>query len=35
MTLGDKIKFRREELQMSQEELANRLGYKSRSTIAK
>lgn len=35
MTLGDKIKFCREELQMSQEELANRLGYKSRSTIAK
>lgn len=35
MTLGDRIRSRREELQMSQEELATRLGYKSRSTIAK
>lgn len=35
MTLGDRIKSRREELHLSQEELATRLGYKSRSTIAK
>lgn len=35
MTLGDRIRLRREELRMSQEELATRLGYKSRSTIAK
>lgn len=35
MTLGDRIRSRREELRMSQEELATRLGYKSRSTIAK
>lgn len=35
MTLGDRIRLRREELRMSQEELAIRLGYKSRSTIAK
>lgn len=35
MTLGDRIRARREELQLSQEELAMRLGYKSRSTIAK
>ena len=35
MTLGDRIRLRREELRISQEELATRLGYKSRSTIAK
>ena len=35
MTLGDRIRSRRDELRMSQEELATRLGYKSRSTIAK
>lgn len=35
MTLGDRIRLRREELRMSQKELATRLGYKSRSTIAK
>ena len=35
MTLYDRIRARREELNMSQEELAKRLGYKSRSTIAK
>lgn len=32
---GKRIKIRREALRMSQEELAQRLGYKSRSTIAK
>lgn len=35
MKIGDRIKIRREQLQMSQEELAMRLGYKSRSSIAK
>lgn len=35
MTLYDRIRTRREQLNMSQEELAKRLGYKSRSTIAK
>ncbi len=35
MTLYDRIRSRRIELQMSQDELANKLGYKSRSTIAK
>lgn len=34
-TLYDRIKNRREELNMSQEELANKLGYKSRSSINK
>ena len=35
MSLGEKIKLRREELGMSQEELAKLLGYKSRSSINK
>lgn len=35
MTLYDRIRLRREELGMSQEDLANKLGYKSRSTINK
>lgn len=35
MELYKKIKARREELGMSQEELATKLGYKSRSTINK
>ncbi|MGD8399731.1 MAG: helix-turn-helix domain-containing protein [Bacillota bacterium] len=35
MELFKRIKMRREELGMSQEELAKLLGYKSRSTIAK
>lgn len=35
MTLGDKIRIRREEAGLSQDELAHKLGYKSRSTIAK
>ncbi len=34
-TLGENIKKRRDELGLSQEELAAQLGYKSRSTIAK
>lgn len=33
--IGERIKKRREELGMSQDELAERMGYKSRSTIAK
>lgn len=35
MNLGTRIKLRREELNMSQNELAIKLGYKSRSTINK
>ena len=35
MTIGDRIKTRREELNMSQEELALKSGYKSRSSINK
>ena len=35
MTVGDRIRRRREELEMSQDELAKRLGYKSRSSINK
>ena len=35
MTIGQRIKQRREELNMSQEELAKRIGYKSRSSINK
>lgn len=35
MTIGQRIKVRREELNMSQEELAKRIGYKSRSSINK
>lgn len=35
MELYKRIKQRREELGMSQEDLANKLGYKSRSTINK
>ena len=35
MTLYDRIRRRREELEISQDELAKKLGYKSRSTIAK
>ena len=35
MTIGDRIKQRRIELGMSQEELAHKLGYKSRSSINK
>lgn len=35
MTIGQRIKQRREELEMSQEELATKLGFKSRSSINK
>ena len=35
MSLGQNIRFYREKLGMSQEELAKKLGYKDRSTIAK
>ena len=35
MTIGDAIKRRRYELRMSQQELADAMGYKTRSTIAK
>ena len=35
MSLGDNIKKRRYELKMSQQELADAMGYKTRSTIAK
>ena len=35
MTIGQRIKQRREELDMSQEELAIKIGYKSRSSINK
>ena len=35
MNLYQRIKERRESLGMSQEELAKKLGYKSRSTINK
>lgn len=34
-SIGDRIRIRREELGLSQEELAARLGYKSRSSINK
>lgn len=35
MTIGDRIRLRREALKMSQEALAEKLGYKSRSSINK
>lgn len=35
MEIGERIKLRREELHLSQEELALKLGYKSRSSINK
>jgi len=35
MTLCAKIRTKRKELNMSQEELTKKIGYKSRSTIAK
>lgn len=35
MKIGDRIKYRREALGMSQDELAKRLGYKSRSSVNK
>jgi transcriptional regulator with XRE-family HTH domain len=35
MEVGERIKLRREELNMTQEELAQKVGYTSRSSIAK
>lgn len=35
MELADKVRIRREELGLSQEELSQRMGYKSRSSINK
>ena len=35
VTVGEKIRLRREELGMSQEELAAKMGYSNRSTIAR
>lgn len=35
MTLADRVKARREALELSQEELARRMGYKSRTSINK
>lgn len=35
MEIGERIKLRRLELEMSQEELAKKLGYTSKTTIAK
>lgn len=35
MTIGQRIRKRREELHLSQDELAKRIGYKSRSSINK
>lgn len=35
MNLAEKIKIRRNELNMSQEELAKKMGYSSRSSINK
>lgn len=35
MTIGQRIQRRREELGMTQEELAHRIGYKSKSSINK
>ena len=35
MSIGENIKKRRFELRMSQQELADAMGYKTRSTIAK
>lgn len=34
MTIGQRIKFRREELGISQRELAEKLGYKNNSTLS-
>ncbi len=35
MTLGDRVKIKREELKLSQEELAEKMGYKSKTSIHK
>ncbi len=35
MTIGERIKFRREELKLTQQELADRVGYKGKTAISK
>lgn len=35
MTIGERIRIRREELGMTQDELAKKIGYKSRSSVNK
>ena len=35
MTIGERIKFRREQLGLTQEEVAKKCGYKSRSSVNK
>lgn len=35
MTIGERIKIRRNELQLSQRELSNKMGYSNHSTIGK
>ena len=35
MTLGDRVKQKREEMGLSQEELAEKMGYKSKTSIHK
>lgn len=35
MTLGEKVKARREQIGMTQEELARKMGYKNKSSITK
>lgn len=35
MNIGDRIRIKREEMGLSQDELANKMGYKSRSSINK
>ena len=35
MTLGDRVKQKREEMGLSQEELADKMGYKSKTSIHK
>ena len=35
MTLGEKVKARREQIGMTQEELAKKMGYKNKSSITK
>ena len=35
MTVADRIRFKREELNLSQEELAKKIGNKDKSTISK
>jgi transcriptional regulator with XRE-family HTH domain len=35
MTFGERVRARREQLDMTQDELAKKLGYKSRSSVNK